>query len=360
MAYGGHASKTKGGKCLDCGERVHWQRTPYGWTLYNTEDKTTIHGRGKTGADCGGTLRAVLVVPMGRSLPSTIETSKPVTPSTARPAITKVPPVTPRTIPDDALMTLEYVCAVHPDISSWQRAEKLLLRASSRVLLYGPPGTGKTSLAWHMAQQHGWTHAHETLTEETPGSALLGGWRLQGGETVWCDGAVVRAWRESQAGPTVLVLNEITRASVDAMSMALLCLDDPNMAEIILPTGECVRPNPANLHVLATSNDSPSDLTPALASRLPIQIHIATPHPGIVASLADRSLQNLALAKSREYDMRALLACSNLIKEGEPFKAAAYLVWDEPAAQSITDAHTLRLSRLKAGTKVETGEEVPS
>lgn len=158
-----------------------------------------------------------------------------------------------------------------------------------RVLLAGPPGTGKTLAASRVGVRAGQPVVSITLTEETPAAELRGHYVPVEGRFEWRDGPAVAAWR---AGAR-LVLNEIDRASGDALTFLMAILDDVQTASLTLPSGETVRPD-ARFSVVATMNGDPtSDLRPALRDRFPVAITIDAVHPEALAQLP-QDLRNAA------------------------------------------------------------------
>jgi hypothetical protein len=224
--------------------------------------------------------------------------------------------------------------------AAWARAAKAITCEvlPTRVLLWGPPGTGKTELPWRIAQERGWKHVYQLMTEETPGTELLGHLIVQGGSTVWCDGTLGRAIRESQTGHVVLTIDEVARASQDAMSACLLALTNPESLRLTLRSGEVLEPKPEHWHVVATSNDEPRVLPGALADRLHIAINVTHPHPDLVETLVTAEARRLVCAASREYSVRAVLTYDRLRKAGWTMEDAAGLVWEPEVAKSFQDA----------------------
>ena len=80
-------------------------------------------------------------------------------------------------------------------------------------------------------------------------------------------------------------LNELEKASGDAQTFLLGILDDMEIAQQTLPTGETIYPK-KGFHVVATMNGHPDeDLNPALRDRFPVCIHINEVAPAALAKL---------------------------------------------------------------------------
>ena len=179
----------------------------------------------------------------------------------------------------------------------WEVAEAVM-GVSPRMLLRGKPGTGKTYHAVHSALREGQNVYTITMTEETPAAELRGHYVPKGGDFVWQDGPAITAWREGAR----LVINEIDRSSEDVLSLMYALLDDPDFAELTLPTGEKVRPA-EGFQVVATMNGLPEDLPDALQDRLPVDIEITDVNPNALARLPEdlrEPAKNTALAKTSE------------------------------------------------------------
>ena len=247
----------------------------------------------------------------------------------APPVIT---PTAPAAIPEPEALLSKAVLA------AWSRADKAIRYAGlpMRVLLWGPPGTGKTELPWRIAQSLGWAHEYQLMTEETPATEMLGHLIVQAGSTVWKDGTLGRAIRASHNGHVVFVVDEIARASQDAMSACLLALTNPE--SLRLRSGdEVIAPKVEHWHVVATSNDEPSTLPAALADRLHVSIRLTHPHPDLVRTLTTVEARRLVTAESREYSVRAVLTYDRLRSQGWSLEDAARLVWEPEVAQSLID-----------------------
>ena len=181
--------------------------------------------------------------------------------------------------------------------SCWEVAEAVI-SVTPRVLLRGKPGTGKTYHAVHAGLRKGQKVYTITMTEETPAAELRGHYVPQGDKFVWSDGPATMAWREGAR----LVINEIDRASDDVQSLLYAIMDDPDFAELTLPTGEKVRPA-EGFQVIATMNGVPDDLPDALQDRLPVDIEITDVNPNALARLPEDlrgAAQNTALVKNEE------------------------------------------------------------
>lgn len=98
---------------------------------------------------------------------------------------------------------------------------------------------------------------------------------------MWHDGPAIAAWRIGGR----LVVNEIQRGGADCHALLLAITDDPEIAQIDLPSGEKVKPA-AGFAVVATMNGDPKEvLDPALQDRFPVTINIDKVHPEAIAQL---------------------------------------------------------------------------
>lgn len=230
-----------------------------------------------------------------------------------------------------------------------------------RVLLRGKPGTGKTYHAIHSALRKGQKVYTITMTEETPAAEIRGHYVPKGNEFVWSDGPAVMAWREGAR----LVINEIDRSSDDVLSLLYAIMDDPEFAELTLPTGEKVRPK-EGFQVVATMNGVPDDLPDALQDRLPVDIEITDINPNAVARLPEdlrEPAKNTALAKTAErgISIRMWLEFANLreklphtLGDEEGLKVAAQAIFGDMATDAL-----MALEVSKSASPAFTLEGVP-
>jgi MoxR-like ATPase len=166
-------------------------------------------------------------------------------------------------------------------IDQWELAEKCVGNLR-RVLLYGPPGTGKTYAAMHYNLTPDQPMYTNTLTEETPASELRGHYIMTEGSYKWMHGPAIRSWLDGAR----YVLNELDRASGDCHSICYAILDDQPSAQLTLPNGETVKPQP-NTNFVITMNGNESDLPEALIDRMDAIIKITRPHPAALAALPE-------------------------------------------------------------------------
>ncbi len=169
----------------------------------------------------------------------------------------------------------------------WELVEQVVGQCD-RALLWGVSGTGK-SWAARRANLNGSRVFSVSLTDDTPAAELRGHYGLVDGSYRWLDGPCIMAWRQGCR----LVLNELEKASGDAQTFLLGILDDLEIAQQTLPTGETLTPA-RGFHVVATMNGHPDeDLTPALRDRFPVCVHVDQVAPEALRQLPD-DLQGVA------------------------------------------------------------------
>jgi len=224
----------------------------------------------------------------------------------------------------------------------WRDFEDVMLAGVSRVLLYGPPGTGKTFAALH----HGCGDVPAerlVCTEDLTSGEITGTWMPAGpSKFEWREGPAIRAWRGNDGLGGRLVLDEVDRASGDALATLLAVTDSPASARWRNPdTLEWVRPGPAFSVVMTSNLDDLEDVPAPLRDRFPVAIRIDRPHPSAVASLSS-DLRAPALAGSlgpeeRRVSLRSFYAFDQL-RRHHGASRAAQLVFGGEAATSILDA----------------------
>lgn len=224
----------------------------------------------------------------------------------------------------------------------WRDLADVLAAGISRVLLYGPPGTGKT----FAALRHGVLHDDAerlVCTEDLTSGEITGTWMpSRGGQFEWREGPAIRAWRGSDGNGARLVLDEVDRASGDALSTLLAITDSPESARWRNPeTLEWVRPG-SSFSVIMTSNiEELDDIPRALRDRFPVSIRVDRPHRAAVARLSS-DLRGPALSGSlgpdeRRVSLRSFYAFDELRRYYGPAQAAR-LVFGDGVAASVLDA----------------------
>ncbi len=231
------------------------------------------------------------------------------------------------------------------ELDCWRDFADVLEAGISRVLLYGPSGTGKTYAALH--HNVGNAPAERLVcTEDLTSGEITGTWMPVGEHRwEWREGPGVRAWRGAGGRGGRLVVDEVDRASGDALSTLLAMTDSPESARWRNPeTCEWVRPGP-HFSVVMTSNvDDLNDIPISLLDRFPVRIRIDRPHLAAVASLSS-DLRGSALAGSlgpaaRRISLRSFYAFDELRRQCGAARAA-HLVFGDEVATSVLDALTI-------------------
>jgi MoxR-like ATPase len=225
--------------------------------------------------------------------------------------------------------------------SCWRDLTDVLSSGISRVLLYGPSGTGKTYAALH----HGvGSNPAERLvcTEDLTSGEITGTWMPVGeNRWEWREGPAIRAWRGAGGLGGRLVVDEVDRASGDALSTLLAMTDSPESARWRNPeTSEWVRPGPQFSVVMTTNVEDLEDIAPSLRDRFPVCLRIDRPHASALASLSS-DLRGPALAGSlgpvgRRVSLRSFYAFDELRRHVGAARAAQLVFGD--VATSVLDA----------------------
>ena len=194
-------------------------------------------------------------------------------------------------------------------LDTWQLIDTYA-SAFQQVLLYGPPGTGKTHAAMHAGDP-----------DDMPAAELRGHWIPQGPTWQWHDGPLTRAYVDGGRA----VVDEITRATDDALSFLLAILDGH---PITLPDGRTIHRS-RGFSLWATTNDSADDLSGALADRFVVRVACDIPHPAILdrfnAAFRDAIVsRSISARQAGEYHrLLPIMGAKN----------AALAVWEERAVE---------------------------
>ncbi|MGH3732396.1 MAG: AAA family ATPase [Acidimicrobiales bacterium] len=225
--------------------------------------------------------------------------------------------------------------------SCWRDFADVLSAGISRVLLYGPPGTGKTFSALNLGAEESLAE-RLVCTEDLTAGEITGTWMPTGENRFeWREGPAIRAWRGAGGRGGRLVLDEVDRASGDALATLLAVTDSPESARWRNPdTLEWVRPG-EDFSVVMTSNiEDVEEIPRSLRDRFPVRIRIDRPPLGAVERLS-QDLRGAALAGSlgpegRRVSLRSFYAFDELRMHHGPQRAAE-LVFGA-SAQGILDA----------------------
>lgn len=230
----------------------------------------------------------------------------------------------------------------------WRDLADVLAAGIDRVVLYGPPGTGKTYAALHAGVAHG-PAERLVCTEDLTTGEITGTWMPVGdGTWRWREGPAIRAWAANGGRGGRLVVDEVDRASGDALSTLLAMTDSLESARWRHPeTGEWTRPGPEFSVVMTTNVEEFDDLPSALRDRFAVRLRVDRPHPDALECLSE-DLRGPALAgslgdESRRLSLRSFYAFDRLRRHCGASRAAE-LVFGDARASAVLDA--LRVAAL--------------
>ena len=224
----------------------------------------------------------------------------------------------------------------------------VLAAGIDRVVLYGPPGTGKTYAALHAGVVRG-PAERLVCTEDLTTGEITGTWMPAGdGTWRWREGPAIRAWNAHGGRGGRLVVDEVDRASGDALSTLLAMTDSADSARWRNPeTGEWVTPGPEFSVVMTTNVEDLDELPAALRDRFAVRLRVDRPHIEAVERLSE-DLRGPALAgslgeESRRISLRSFYAFDQLRRHYGASRAAD-LVFGDTKAGGVLDA--LRVAAL--------------
>lgn len=222
----------------------------------------------------------------------------------------------------------------------WRDLEDVLSAGVARLLLYGPPGTGKTYAALHHAVHS--PAERLVCTEDLTTGEITGTWMpVSEGRWEWREGPAIRAWRGVEGRGGRLVVDEVDRASGDALSTLLAMTDSPESARWRHPdSGEWVQPGPEFSVVMTTNAEDLDDIPAALRDRFAVHIRVDRPHPSALARLSP-DLRAPALAgslgpRARRVSLRSFYAFDQLRRHHGAVRAAALVFGGD--ATDVLDA----------------------
>jgi MoxR-like ATPase len=226
--------------------------------------------------------------------------------------------------------------------SCWQDLSDVMAAQVNRVLLYGPPGTGKTFAALRFAVS-GDPAERLVCTEDLTTGEITGTWMpTGGGRWSWREGPAIRSWRANAGHGGRLVVDEVDRASGDALSTLLAVTDSHDSARWRSPeTGEWVTPGADFSVVMTTNVEDLDELPAALRDRFAVRIRVDQPHPSAVRRLSE-DLRRPALAGSlgevsRRVSLRSFYAFDQL-RSHYGADRAARLVFGDAEGVAVIDA----------------------
>lgn len=202
----------------------------------------------------------------------------------------------------------------------WKIAEALISAGTERVLLHGIPGTGKSYAGKHYGVASDAEVVSIYVREDSAEYQIVGSDVFhKDGSTGWRNGPALIALIGGQR----LLVNEMDRASGDAVDAFLGICDDPKSAGWMLPTGERVKPAPG-FQTVATMNAAYEELIPALRDRFVMRVEITHPHPEAIADLPEPlrklawQLSHAGVDESQRMSIRAFREFGRAVERGIP------------------------------------------
>jgi hypothetical protein len=174
------------------------------------------------------------------------------------------------------------------------------------IFITGLSGNGKTMMVEQVCAQLKREFFRVNITIETDEDDLLGGYRLQDGETVWFDGPVVQAMKRG----AVLLLDE-----VDLASNKIMCIQPilEGKGVLLKKINQFVEPA-SGFQIVATANTKGKGsedgrfigtniLNEAFLERFPITVEQEYPSPAVEKKILIKELQSVGKPDEEFADM---------------------------------------------------------
>jgi len=237
---------------------------------------------------------------------------------------------------------MDFEAGSYEEGQCWKDVADVMKAGVSRVVFYGPPGTGKTFAALNYGVGQGGAE-RLVCTEDLTTGEITGTWMpASEGRWEWREGPAIRSWRGLNGRGGRLVVDEVDRASGDALSTLLAMTDSPESARWRNPeSGEWVTPGQDFSVVLTSNLEDVEELPVALRDRFAVCLRIDRPHPSAVLSLSS-DLRAPALAGSlgepnRRVSLRSFYAFDQL-RRNFGAQRAADLVFGAVKGPGVLDA----------------------
>lgn len=200
----------------------------------------------------------------------------------------------------DEVDTITYVPSVNSNYVKWGHSTDVetIIKSGSFFPIYvcGPSGNGKTMMIEQACAKTKRQFIRVNISPETDEDDLIGGFRLQDGNTVFVKGPVIRAMEEG----AILCLDEIDRAT-----NKIMCLQSVLEGNSVLlkKTGETIAPR-HGFNVIATANTSgrgsedgrytaASIIDDAFLERFPITINQTWAPKGVETKIVLNAMRTL-------------------------------------------------------------------
>lgn len=221
----------------------------------------------------------------------------------------------------------------------WHEQLPIVINAGiTRILLHGPPDTGKTTTAGKTAQAKGQAVYRLQCSRDQGVEDLLGQFVLEKGETRFAPGPIPQAM---QSGG-MLIMDEFDMRNPAHDSIYHSIMDDAEIAEVRLPDGTVIKPQPG-FTVVCTTNADPKMFTPALLRRWELKLYCAIAHPEALKTVDKQEakfLHNLQTGVKTpefrfEFCVSSFRAARKLKDSGLDPEFALSLVFGEAAAKEL-------------------------
>lgn len=219
----------------------------------------------------------------------------------------------------------------------WDAIQRMM-RIYRFLNLFGPPGSGKTFSAWKFGCELFGPErvARLSMNDDRTVPEILGHYIQGKNGMVWNALNLVPIYQNGG----LVIIDELKLASSPVQDCFLEIMEDADgISKLTLTSGEVIPRHP-EFRLIATHNDPPDFMNPALRDRFNVHLYVAEPHPAALEKFSDNKISDFCLtmyrnASAQVFSYRKLRTFENMVQSGESRELSAELLFGTQSQQFL-------------------------